>query len=175
MIILMNSNLEIERKFLVEMPDARLLDVTEKLDILQTYLRDGEDHSQRRIRRICQNGAVSYFYTEKIFYSPEVRKETEFKISREKYELLAAERKTELKPIEKTRLRFLYRDQYFELDIYPFSCSLAILELELEEPEQEIFFPDCIKVIKEVTGVDSYSNSALGNAMSFPEETKGEI
>ncbi|MBO5320127.1 MAG: hypothetical protein J6B01_10030 [Ruminococcus sp.] len=173
----MNSNLEIERKFLVEFPDTGLLDITEKLDILQTYLKDGEDHSQRRVRKICKNGEVSYVYTEKIFYSAEVRKETEFEISREDYERLAAERKTELKPIEKTRLRFLYKDQRFELDIYPFSRSLAILELELEDPGQEIFFPDHIKVVKEVTGVDAYSNSALGNSNAFPEEagTKGEI
>lgn len=177
MIILMNSNLEIERKFLVELPDLGLLDVTEKLEILQTYLKDGENHSQRRVRRICRNGVVSYVYTEKIFYSAEVRMESESEIGREEYELLVAEKKAEIKPIEKTRIRFLYKNQHFELDIYPFSNLLAILELELEEPGQEIFFPDQIKVIKEVTGVDAYSNSALGNANAFPEEsnTKGEI
>lgn len=174
MIILMNSNLEIERKFLVEFPDTRLLDVAEKLDILQTYLKDGENHSQRRVRRICRNGVVSYVYTEKLFYSAEVRMETEFEISREEYDLLVAEKKAEIKPIEKTRIRFLYKDQHFELDIYPFSNLFAILELELEDPEQEIFFPDQIKVIKEVTGVDAYSNSALGNANSFPEEANAE-
>ena len=101
MIILMNSNLEIERKFLVEFPDTGLLDITEKLDILQTYLKDGEDHSQRRVRKICKNGEVSYVYTEKIFYSAEVRKETEFEISREDYERLAAERKNRIEAYRK--------------------------------------------------------------------------
>lgn len=173
----MNSALEIERKFLVEMPDTKQLDITERLDILQTYLNDGEDGSQRRVRKICRNGVLSYVYTEKIFYSAEVRKETEFEISSEEYERLAAQRKTELRPIEKTRLRFLYKEQLFELDVYPFSRLLAILELELDDPEQEIFFPDYIKVVKEVTGVDAYSNTSLGNTNAFPEEaeTKGEI
>ncbi|MCM1528882.1 MAG: hypothetical protein NC093_02680 [Alistipes sp.] len=173
----MNSNMEIERKFLVEMPDTEQLNITERLDILQTYLNDGEDGSQRRVRKICKNGVLSYVYTEKIFYSAEVRKETEFEISSEEYERLTAQRREELRPVKKTRLRFLYKAQLFELDIYPFSHSLAILELELDDPEQEIFFPDYIKVVKEVTGVDAYSNTSLGNTSVFPEEAdkKGEI
>ncbi len=173
----MNSNLEIERKFLVEMPDEGLLNVVERLNILQTYLNNGEDNSQRRVRKICKDGVVSYVYTEKIFYSAKVRNEIEYEISVDEYERLIVQRKAELKPIEKTRLRFLYREQLFELDIYPFSHSRAILELELDDPEQKIFFPGFIRVIKEVTGVDAYSNSSLGNAGGFPEEseTKGEI
>ena len=173
----MNSNLEIERKFLVGFPDIEQLDITEKLDILQTYLKDGEGYSQRRVRRICKNEAVSYVYTEKIFYSAEVRKETEYEISKDEYSRLASEKKADSDPIKKTRIRFLYKNQHFELDIYPFSDSYAILELELETPGQEIFFPDYINVVKEVTGVDAYSNSALGRAESFPEDkdTKGAV
>ena len=43
------------------------------------------------------------------------------------------------------------------------------MELELENPEQEIFFPDYINIVKEVTGINEYSNASLANAGMFPK------
>ena len=65
-------------------------------------------------------------------------------------------------------------EQQFELDIYPFSEKLAILELELENPSQEIHFPDYINVIKEVSDDGRYSNAALSKAGTFPAEISTE-
>lgn len=169
----MNENLEIERKFLVKQPCIRNIDVKRKLDIVQTYLRDGLNNGsklQRRVRKIRENDRLKYFYTEKVFISSVERLENEYKISCSEYNHLLQERKTDCVPIEKQRICFEYRNQLFELDIYPFSEKLAILELELESPEQEIFFPDYIDVIKEVTGDRAYSNAVLGTLGMFPEE-----
>lgn len=166
----MSVNMEIERKFLVNMPDIEFLDVKKYLDILQTYLENGPEGSQRRVRKITENDSESFFYTEKIFYSAVSRKETEYEISSQEYSDLLSEAKADCVPISKTRICFNYKDQLFELDIYPFSDKLAILELELDEPEQKIDFPPYINVIKEVTGIDTYSNAALGKANSFPTE-----
>ena len=55
----MAKGLEIERKFLVELPDVRRLDVKRKIGITQTYLNHGKDKSQRRVRRIAENGAIT--------------------------------------------------------------------------------------------------------------------
>ena len=65
----MSTELEIERKFLVEMPDLALLDVRRSAHIRQTYLTNGEGGSQRRVRMVTENGAVRYIYTEKVFYT----------------------------------------------------------------------------------------------------------
>lgn len=164
----MAENLEIERKFLVKFPDCKSLNVKRKIDILQIYLQNGENDSQRRVRRICEGDVVKYMYTEKIFYSAVTRKETEYEISADEYKRLLVEKKSDCVPIEKCRICFEYRNQMFELDTYPFSDKLAIMELELENAEQEIFFPEAINIIKEVTGMDEYSNASLANAGKFP-------
>lgn len=168
----MPKNIEIERKFLVNIPDYSRLNIRRKLDILQTYLLDGildGKTEQRRVRKIKENNRLKYFYTEKVFVSPVERIENEHEISCSEYNQLLQERKTDCVPIEKQRICFEYRNQLFELDIYPFSDKLATLELELENAEQEIFFPEYIDIIKEVTGIKQYSNAELANAGKFPD------
>ena len=63
----MAKGLEIERKFLVEFPDIQKLDVRRQISMIQTYLHRGKNNSQRRVRRLEENGTVYYTYTEKIF------------------------------------------------------------------------------------------------------------
>ena len=164
----MKSGLEIERKFLVKMPDLKKLNLIKLVDIRQTYLSDGEKGSQRRVRKISCGNKVSMTYTEKNFLSPVVREETERTINSDEYNLLLKDAKNTA-PVEKKRAVFLYENQKFELDIYPFSQKYAILELELENPEQKIYFPSYVNVVKEVTGDRNYSNITLANAGKFPE------
>ncbi len=165
----MAENLEIERKFLVKIPDLSNLNVKRKINILQTYLQNGNNGSQRRVRRITENDSIRYFYTEKIFYSAVIRQEMESEISEDKYSRLISEKRADCVPIEKCRVCFDYRNQLFEMDIYPFSDKLAIMELELENSEQNIFFPEYVDVVKEVTGIEEYSNASLANAGKFPD------
>ncbi len=165
----MKNGLEIERKFLVEMPDLKKLDIIKFVDIIQTYLSDGENNSQRRVRKIACKDNVYMTYTEKDFISPAVRKEKEKLISCTEYNLLLKDAKN-TEPVRKKRAVFLYENQKFELDIYPFSEKYAILELELENPEQKIYFPEYINVLKEVTGNKLYSNIKLAESGAFPEK-----
>ena len=165
---------EIERKFLVEFPDVEKLDFKKRIGITQTYLKNGEHDSQRRVRRIDVNGNISYTYTEKIFITPVTREENEKEISSEDYERLLKEAKKEFKPVEKVRYAFDYHGQLFELDTYPLSDELAIMELELSNAEQIIDFPDNVRVIKDVSADKRYSNSALATAGRFPTDRIGE-
>lgn len=165
----MKSGLEIERKFLVEMPDLKKLDVIKLIDITQTYLSDGQNNSQRRIRKIACEDNVYMTYTEKNFISPVVREENERSINCNEYNMLLKDAK-DTEPVIKKRIVFLYENQKFELDIYPFSEKYAILELELENPEQKIYFPEYINVLKEVTGNKLYSNIRLAESGAFPEK-----
>lgn len=165
----MSKELEIERKFLVNIPDTDKLDVRKKLDIVQTYLEDGDNGIQRRVRRIYENDKVHYIYTEKLFMTAVTRQEMEYEIDEKEYNRLISQARQDCKPINKTRFCFDYRSQLFELDVYPFSDKLAVLELELADENQKIVFPENVGVIAEVTGNPDYSNASLANAGAFPE------
>ena len=161
---------EIERKFLVRMPDTEKLSIKKKFDILQTYLNNGENNSQRRVRRIAENGNIRYIYTEKLFLTDITRKEMEYEINQNEYNRLIVQARADYAPINKTRYCFDYHNQLFELDVYPFSDSLAVMELELDSEKQEIYFPDNVYVIMEITGNPDYSNASLATAGAFPEQ-----
>ena len=170
----MGINYEIERKFLVEFPDVAKLNVKRRIGIVQTYLKRGENGSQRRVRSVEENGKVKYTFTEKVFVTPVTREENEYEISGEEYRKLISEEFGGCPPVEKVRYCFEYKDQLFELDKYPFSDKLAIMELELRSPDQKIDFPDNVNVLKEVSADERYSNASLATAGGFPEQKIGE-
>ena len=147
----MGKNYEIERKFLVVFPDVSELDIKRKIGIVQTYLKRGENGSQRRVRSVNENGKVKYTYTEKVFLTAVTREENEYEISGEEYKLLLSEFRKDCPPVEKVRYCFDYHGQLFELDTYPFSDKLAIMELELDSPDQIIDFPENVRVIRDVS------------------------
>ncbi len=165
------QNIEIERKFLIDMPDLDKLDIKKEIDIVQTYLNNGDKDSQRRVRKITEKYNTSYFYTEKIFITHTERIEREQRISLDDYKKLLSEAKKDIPPVLKKRICFDYKNQFFEMDIYSFSSEFAILELELEFLSQEIIFPDYINVIKDVSEDQRYSNASLAAENSFPDET----
>ena len=109
-----------------------------------------------------------------MFISAITREENEYEISREEYDRLLGQSDKSVRPVEKVRYCFDYHDQLFELDTYPFSDKLAIMELELGSPEQKIDFPDNVRVLREVSADHRYSNSALAAAGAFPEQQIGE-
>lgn len=166
----MAKKYEIERKFLVKMPDVHTLNVKRKLNIIQTYLENNENNVQRRVRCISENGNIRYIYTEKVFITDITRKETEYEINKDEYNLLVRQARKECSPISKTRYCFDYHSQLFELDVYPFSKKLATMELELDSEKQNISFPDNVSILKEITGNPDYSNISLANAGVFPEQ-----
>ena len=67
------------------------------------------------------------------------------------------------RPIRKTRYCLVYKNQYFEIDLYPFWDDKAIVEIELNDENQDIELPKQLKLIKEVTNDPNYKNSALAN------------
>lgn len=166
----MNGGLEIERKFLVKYPKNGTYPQITEWDIEQIYLVRSDPAVQRRVRRICSEGKVSYYYTEKRKLTGITREENEKEITSEEYENLLSEADDSLKPVIKTRHIIEYMEQRFEMDCYPFSDEYATIELELENEQQEIILPPFIEVIKEVTGDIRYFNGALVSAQKFPEE-----
>ena len=159
---------EIERKYLIEMPNISDLktkyDCT-TVDIIQTYLVEKEPGVERRVRQRGVNGSYTFYYTEKQDISGVSRSEKERKITEKEYVQLLMEADTSLHQIKKQRTCFICEGSYFELDVYPFWNDKAILEIELTNENNKVTLPDCIKLIKEVTEDINYKNRALAETL----------
>lgn len=171
---MMRTELEIERKYLIRMPDAAFLAGLPGCviwDVEQTYLNRGADGSSRRIRRIEVGGTVKYIFTRKRRVDEMSCEETEGEISAEEYAQLAEQADPERRPVVKRRFRIPYAGQLLEVDIYRFWSDRATLEIELKDENQQVVLPEWLDVIREVTGEDAYKN--LNLALHVPMEPIG--
>ncbi len=163
---------EIERKYIIEKPALELMMREESFtqsEILQIYLTS-EAGVTRRVRSRCSKGNTSYTETKKIRIDKMSSTELEREISKEEFSRLCLESRAGSRPIKKTRYTFIYRGQLFEIDVYPEWRSHAIMETELESRDSVVSFPSFIHVVRDVTGVKEYSNSAMSNV--FPPENE---
>lgn len=154
---------EIERKYLIEYPDIKWLESNpfcRRIEIIQTYLNSAAGEEVRVRQRGTDRNYV-YFLTIKKEVSDMKRVEVEQRLSQEEYLKLLMEADTTRRQIRKTRYCLTYENQYFEIDIYPFWNDKAIAEIELSNENVEIVFPKQLKVIREVTGDDSFKNASL--------------
>lgn len=162
--------IEVEKKFLIERPDNKTLKELNAAEstLVQIYLK-ANGNTERRIRiRRFKNGC-SYYYTEKKPCSTGGRIERERLITANEYFALLCEADSSCSPIAKIRYCFVYKDQYFELDIYPDEHEQAILELELSDEANEITVPPNIKVIEDVTDNAAYCNRSIAKRRNrFP-------
>lgn len=164
---------EIERKFLIKMPDLEemiKLGNCRKIKILQTYLISEDPEIETRIRKRGIRRSYTYFYTTKKEVSNSTRIETEQKINEKQYLELSMYADTSLHQIIKERYCFVYENQYFELDIYPFWKDYAILEIELTEENKSIDIPDFINAIREVTEEVEFRNKSIARQIPFIKE-----
>ena len=151
---------EIERKYLIKKPDINRLeklDNCKKVEILQTYL-SGDENSSVRVRQRGENGHYTYTKTTKIKISDIKRIENEIKISKKEYLNLLLQADTTKHQIRKTRYLLMYKNQYFEIDIFPNFNDTALMEIELRDENQIIELPNFIEVINEVTSDPNYLN-----------------
>ena len=154
---------EIERKFLIEYPDVAWLESLpscEKVEIIQTYLKSPEG-DEVRVRQRGIDGNYIYFQTTKKTVSGAKRIEIERRLSKDEYLRLLMDADTAKRQIRKTRYCLTYDGQYFEIDLYPFWSDRAILEIELRDENEEIRFPQELRMIKEVTDDEVYKNASL--------------
>ncbi len=160
---------EIERKFLIGMPDlVWLASVAEASTIRQTYLTGGNPDSTERVRCREREGACVYTHTEKLRLSARKRVEIENEISRDEYERLLRRADPQRRTIEKTRYCLHRGELVYEIDVFPFWTKQAFLEIELSEENQLFPWPEEFRCIREVTEDSRYSNAAL--ASRIPDE-----
>ena len=89
------------------------------------------------------------------------RVEVERRLTKDEYLERLMDADPTRKPIRKDRYCLADGNQYFEIDVYPFWTDQAIMEIELSNPNEEIRFPDIIKVLREVTEDEQYKNASL--------------
>lgn len=163
--------LEIERKFLIRMPNAEALaakDGARVWRISQTYLLSPKGLS-RRVRRICENEDIRYIYTEKIRISPTTAEEREREIDLHEYTSLLDERDEARRTVEKTRYLLPCPSGHTaEVDIYDFWTDRATVEVELSSEDEAFSLPNCLSVVREITSDKRYKNAAL--ARELPDD-----
>ena len=155
--------LEIERKFMVEYPDLERIyndPDCSSVSIVQTYV-ETEDGDRFRLRKRGDREDSVYFLTRKKKITETKRIEEEKRISHKEYEGYLSDPHLKKRRIEKTRYLILYKDKYFELDVFPYWNDKALLEIELNEEGESFEIPPFLKVVREVTEEEEYKNSVI--------------
>ena len=166
----MNDHIEIERKYVISMPDVCAMQSEEgytSSDIEQIYLKSSP-RVTHRIRSRTKGGVTKYTETKKVRISGMSAYEDEREITESEFLTLRENIDPDTTPIIKTRHTFVYQSQLFEIDVYPNWQSCAIMETELPSEDTVVEIPSFIKIIKEVTGIKAYSNASMSRV--FPKE-----
>ena len=159
---------EIERKFLIRMPDLDfLLAAGDMSHIVQTYLKT--DEGSERVRKRGREGEYTFTHTVKKRLSDLRRIEQEREISEEEYHKLLCFSAPDMSVIYKDRYCVNYMGQLLEIDVFPFYSDRAFLEIELSDEAQQIFIPPWLEVIKEVTEDKRYTNAALARNIPYDD------
>ena len=167
----MPSQVEIERKYVIKMPDlARLVTEAEYTEsrIVQIYLSSEAGVTHRVRSRSFSDNVTVYTETKKTRIDGMSAHEEEKEISESEFLTLSKGIKAGTRPVIKTRYTFLLGGVTFEIDVYPDWNKTAIMETELKSREESVKMPPFIEIVREVTGDRSYSNAAM--AESFPRE-----
>ena len=160
---------EIEKKFIIEMPEAFPEDAV-RSEIVQYFLKPDAEFDTRRVRSRTTRDKVVLTYTEKKFTGGFTRIENEREISEEEFASLLRERDERYAPIRKTRYVYPYAGHVMETDIFPFWDKYAILEVELAEESESFTLPEQIIVIADVTEDKRFTNKSLAVRVPDPEE-----
>ena len=155
--------LEIERKFLIRMPDRALLDaLADRRDyIRQTYLLPLEGGTTERVRLRGCGEKAEYTHTVKRRITDLTREEREEPVSPRTYRNLLDRADPALRVIEKTRWCIPWEGFTLEVDCFPFWSDRAFLEIELPDAEAASALPEWVQTVREVTEDPRYTNRAL--------------
>ena len=156
-------------KYLIEMPDVSALEQkygAVGASMMQTYLAGGTQQLRRRVRQQQNGKDYLYFYNEKRETDTELW-ETEKPITEQEYIRYLMEGDPTLFPVRKTKYRFTYEGHPFQLDVYPFDSSKAILRISGSREESSAPLPPEIHILREVTGDKAYKNSVLAKRQTL--------
>lgn len=158
---------EIERKFLIAMPDEAFLKSCSASAITQTYLVcDG--NTTERVRERAYPDHCEYTHTIKYKLNNMRRIEDERQIDEDTYTALLERADPARRPIRKVRYCFEHDGRLWELDVFPFWKNSAYLEIELTGEDEAFTLPPGLRLLREVTDDPRYTNAAL--SLHIPDE-----
>ena len=148
--------IEEERKYIVEvvgdLPECIVSEIT------QTYLV-AEPGCEVRLRRRGWAGKYVNVLTTKKPLSETECLQTERQISNNLYASLLQQADPYRNAIKKTRNSFIWKGQYFELDLFSKPIDgLKILETKGVASDESVKFPPFIRVVEDITGNKKYYN-----------------
>ena len=153
--------LETKRRYLIEYPDVWELEKRpncQRVEIVQAYLHSEIPGEMIRIRERGRDGNFVYFKTRKRLIEGGKRIELEERLTQAEYEDLLLQADPLYCPIHKQRYCLSENGLYYNIDIYPQWKNQALMEIELYGGEDTVAFPAGIRVIREVTGEEEFSN-----------------
>lgn len=158
---------EIERKFLIAMPDEAFLKTCSASAITQTYLVcDG--NTTERVRERAYPDHCEYTHTIKYKLNNMRCIEDERQIDEDTYTALLERADPARRPIRKVRYCFEHDGRLWELDVFPFWKNSAYLEIELTGEDEAFTLPPGLRLLREVTDDPRYTNAAL--SLHIPDE-----
>ena len=164
------KKIETERKYIVKKPkvsDIQKYPSYTESRITQTYLED-PTRTHRVRRREYTDGTVEYTENIKERISGMSAIENEREIDFVEYSELIKNIQSGTSSVLKTRRTVEYCGLVFEFDFYEQWVSTCIMEVELPSENTDFELPPFVEVVREVTGVKTYSNHSM--AYSFPKE-----
>ena len=167
----MSFPLEIERKYLIDLPNEEMLKELSGMqyrDIVQTYLVSEKGEARRVRKSVYSGGRVSFVETVKRRKSDLTAEEYERTLEEQEYEDLLLLRDSLRAPIEKRRYEIPFGNHILEIDVYPFWTRTAVLEIELASEDERAEIPDFLTVLREVSAEKAFKNRAL--ALHVPDE-----
>ncbi|XP_052802072.1 TRPL translocation defect protein 14-like [Mya arenaria] len=172
-----------KRKFLVKcMPDEQSFPPFQDFTVIHDYLVTPSRKMQARLRKRGQGGVWTYTHT---IRRPEINKqsvEMRMAINVKDYNILLNQKDENHATIQKQRRCFLWKNQYFQMDIYREPCpdkckGLILLETYTTKSMSELELPDFLQITEEVT--DDHNNFSMFNLslkdslLSSPSRTRG--
>lgn len=155
------------RRCLISMPDVAALEKLpncRRVDISQTFLKCPAGKELRISRRRLDGICTLYNSSEKTLSSSGHFIETEQRLTRDEYLEMLSHADPALRTIQKSRYYLSENSVYFEIDVYPFWQDKAILEIDLESPDERVDIPDFLHIIADVTHDEAYDYRALAGA-----------
>lgn len=157
--------IEIEKKYLVKSACLNSVDFYIS-HITQNYLISSVEGEVERVRRTRSLLTNVFTHTTKKYQAPGVNIEVERNISAKEYYRYLERKDPNRKEIDKNRYFFLWKNQYFEMDVFPEpiddeSGSTTILEIELTTQQQIVELPPFLEIIREVTEEPKFTNYEL--------------
>lgn len=156
-----------QKKYLIDLNESvyQFLNIinANSIDIEQTYLTSEQENYERRLRKRSLNGECTYYLTVQKKVSEGLNKIiTDKKITEKDY--LRLLESPSIGTVVKKRFTFVYKKQYFKLDII--SDTFALLEVNPISLKTEINLPSELSNVKEVTDDIDYSNVTLAKNSS---------